>query len=135
MTSKNLFFKLIWQDFKKRIWCPIIIFLVYFLGMELRLFHYLDRIEKYPSNYDYTIKDYLANEFFAPSQNYTMTYLAIMIGVVCGLSGYAYLHSKKQLDTYHSMPVKREVLFLSRYVSGFLMFFMPAATMWSSSSC
>lgn len=127
MTSKNLFFKLIWQDFKKRIWCPIIIFLVYFLGMELRLFHYLDRIEKYPSNYDYTIKDYLANEFFAPSQNYTITCLAIVIGVVCGLSGYAYLHSKKQLDTYHSMPVKREVLFLSRYVSGFLMFFMPAA--------
>lgn len=126
MTSKNLFFKLIWQDIKKRIWCPIIIFLAYFLGMELRLFYYLDRIEKYPSNYDYTMKDYLANEFFAPSQNFTMTYLAIVIGVVCGLSGYAYLHSKKQLDTYHSMPVKREVLFLARYVSGFLMFLIPA---------
>lgn len=125
MTSKNLFFKLIWQDFKKRIWCPIIIFLVYFLGMELRLFHYFDRIEKHPSDYDYTMKHYLANEFFGLSQNYTITYLTIIIGVVCALSGYAYLHSKKQLDTYHSMPVKREVLFLSRYVSGFFMFFIP----------
>ena len=126
MTSKNLFFKLVWQDFKKRIWCPIIIFLIYFLGMELRLFHYLDRIEKYPSDYNYTMKDYLANEFFAPSQNYTMTCLTIVIGVLCALSGYAYLHSKKQLDTYHSMPVKREILFLSRYVSGFIMFLIPA---------
>ena len=125
MTSKNLFFKLIWQDFKKRIWCPILIFLVYFLGMELRLLNYFDRMERYPSNYNYTIRHYLANEFFSPAQNYTVTYLTIIVGVVCALSGYAYLHSKKQLDTYHSMPVKREALFLSRHVSGFLMFLVP----------
>lgn len=125
MTSKNLFFKLIWQDFKKRIWCPILIFLAYFLAMELRLLNYLDRVERYPSNYNYTIKHYLANEFFSPSQNYTITYLTIIVGVVCALSGYAYLHSRKQLDTYHSMPVKREMLFVSRYVSGFLMFLLP----------
>ncbi len=125
MTSKNLFFKLIWQDFKKRIWCPILIFLVYFLGLELRLLNYFDRMERYPSDYNYTIKHYLANEFFSPAQNYTVTYLTIIVGVVCALSGYAYLHSRKQLDTYHSMPVKREALFMSRYVSGFLMFLVP----------
>ena len=125
MTSKNLFFKLIWQDFRKRIWCPILIFLVYFLGMELRLLNYIDRMERYPSDYNYTIKHYLANEFFSPAQNYTVTYLTIVVGVVCALSGYAYLHSKKQLDTYHSMPVKRENLFFARYVSGFLMFLIP----------
>lgn len=127
MTSKNLFFKLIWQDFKKRIWCPILIFLAYFLGMEIRLLNYLDRMERYPSNYDYTIQHYLANEFFTPDSNYTITYMTIIIGAVCALSGYAYLHSRKQLDTYHSMPVKREVLFFSRYISGVLMFFIPFA--------
>lgn len=125
MTSKNLFFKLIWQDFKKRIWCPILIFLAYFLAMELRLLNYLDHMERYPSNYEYTMKHFLANEFFAPSQNYMVTYLTIVVGVVCALSGYAYLHSRKQLDTYHSMPVKREILFAARYVSGFLMFVLP----------
>lgn len=125
MTSKNLFFKLIWQDFKKRIWCPILIFLAYFLGMEMRLLNYLDRFKRYPSNYDYTVRHYLANEFFSPAQNYTVTYLTMIVGVVCALSGYAYLHSRKQLDTYHSMPVKREKLFFARYVSGFLMFLLP----------
>ena len=30
MTSRILFFKLIRQDVKKRIWCPIVIFLGYF---------------------------------------------------------------------------------------------------------
>lgn len=127
MTSKNLFFKLIWQDFKKRIWCPILVFLAYFLGMEIRLLNYLEHMERYPSYYDFSIKHYLANNFFAPDTNYTVTYMTIVIGGVCALSGYAYLHSRKQLDTYHSMPVKREILFFSRYVSGFFMFLLPFA--------
>ena len=37
MISKNLFFKLIKQDFKKRIWCPILIFVICFLGLEVRM--------------------------------------------------------------------------------------------------
>lgn len=37
MTSRNLFFKLVRQDFRKRIWCPVLIFITYFLGLEVRL--------------------------------------------------------------------------------------------------
>lgn len=127
MTSKNLFFKLIWQDFKKRIWCPIIIFIAYFLCMEIQLLNYIDRMERYPSDFDYTIKHYIANNFFSPDMNSIIIYMTAIVAAVCALSGYAYLHSRKQLDTYHSMPVKREVLFFSRYISGLIMFVIPFA--------
>ena len=35
MTSGNLFFKLLIQDFRKRIWCPICIFILDFLMLEV----------------------------------------------------------------------------------------------------
>ncbi len=125
MTSKNLFFKLIRQDLKKRIWCPILIFLGYFLALEIQLLNYLDRMDRRPSNYNYTKMHYLANTFFSPDNNSMIIVITMFVGAVCALSGYAYLHSKKQLDTYHSMPVKREVLFFSHYVSGVLMYVIP----------
>ena len=37
MTSGNLFFKLVRQDCRRRMWCPVLIFIAYFLGMEVHL--------------------------------------------------------------------------------------------------
>lgn len=125
MTSKNLFFKLIWQDFKKRIWCPIIIFIAFLLSMEVPLLNSLDNMKRYPSNYSYDMKHYIANEFFSPDMNVIILFMTGIVAAVCAFSGYAYLHSRKQLDTFHSMPVKREVLFFARYLSGIFMFFIP----------
>ena len=116
MTSKNLFFKLIWQDFKKRIWCPIIIFLVYFVATEIPLLKMLDWIKQYPNESLYGLKHYFANDFLSPNENCILLYLTVVVAAICAFCGYAYLHSRKQLDTYHSMPVKREVLFFTKYV-------------------
>ena len=127
MTSKNLFFKLIWQDFKKRIWCPIIIFLVYFVATEIPLLKMLDWIKQYPNESLYGLKHYFANDFLSPNENCILLYLTVVVAAICAFCGYAYLHSRKQLDTYHSMPVKREVLFFTKYVSGTLMFAVPFA--------
>lgn len=127
MTSRKLFFRLIWQDFKKRIWCPILIFVVYLLSMEVPLLNQFDRMKRYPTDYTYNTKHYLANDFFSPDANVMILYMTGIIAAVCAFGGYAYLHSRKQLDTYHSMPVKRAVLFFARYFSGLLMFVVPFA--------
>lgn len=47
---------------------------------------------------------------------------------LCALSGYAYLHTRTQLDTYHSLPVSRTQLFWSKYLSGILQFLLPFLT-------
>ena len=34
------------QDFRKRVWCPILIFITYFLGLEVRLLMTMDKYLK-----------------------------------------------------------------------------------------
>lgn len=40
--------------------------------------------------------------------------------MILGLTGFLYLHSKKQIDFYNSLPVKREMLFAVKFLDGFL---------------
>lgn len=123
MTSRNLFFKIVKQDLRKRIWCPIIMFIAFFLSMELNLLKTMDSIKFDMVEYD--IKYFVTNMLFTPAGNLITTFLVIVMAILCGISGFAYLHSRKQLDTYHSLPVSRTTLFLGKYVSGILMFLIP----------
>lgn len=124
MTSKKLFFKLIIQDLKKRIWCPLLIFISYFLAFEVMLLMQLDNIKQFPNRYDYDARTYVSEYFFGTNAQIYMIIVCIT-ALVCAVSGFAYLHSKTQLDTYHSLPVSRTQLFLSKYVSGILQFLLP----------
>ena len=124
MTSKKLFFKLIIQDLKKRIWCPLIIFISYFLAFEVMLLMQLDNIKQFPGRYDYDARTYVSEYFFGTNAQIYMIIVCIT-ALVCAVSGFAYLHSKTQLDTYHSLPVSRTQLFLSKYISGILQFLIP----------
>lgn len=129
MTSKNLFFKLIRQDFRKRIWCPILIFVAYFLSLEVRLLMETERYLKYPGEYYYDVGVYDAvtfvREYFFGRDAAMMSIVTCAAAFLCGISGYAYLHSRIQLDMYHSLPVSRSQLFWSKYLSGILQFFFP----------
>ncbi len=124
MTSKNLFFKLIKQDFKKRIWCPILIFIAYFLALEVVLLMQLEAISQNPRSTAYNATEYVTNIFLG-SNDVFYTLCVCLTALICGISGFSYLNSKMQLDTYHSMPVSRGVLFFSKYVSGILQFIVP----------
>jgi hypothetical protein len=124
MISKRLFFKLILQDMKKRIWCPIIIFISFFLTMEVQLMVMLENITQNQAVYGYDTLSYVKYNFF--NQSNTLDLIAICVAAgVCAISGFSYLHSKTQIDTYHSMPVGRFKLFVSKYISGALMFIVP----------
>ena len=53
-----------------------------------------------------------------------MVFLFLMAAVVVGVTAFSYLHNKKKVDFYHSIPVRREVLFTVQYGDGIL---IPAA--------
>ncbi|MDE7479141.1 MAG: hypothetical protein K2M91_14580, partial [Lachnospiraceae bacterium] len=124
MTSKNLFFKLIKQDFKKRIWCPIVMFIAFFLALEVILLMETENMIKYPDLYAYDIVTFVREYFFGRDMA-AMAWGICGAAFLCGISGFAYLHSKTQMDTYHSLPVSRSQLFWSKYISGILQFFIP----------
>ncbi len=129
MTSRNLFFKLVRQDFRKRIWCPVLIFITYFLGLEVRLLMETEKFLVDGGEFIYggvscDIVVYVSHLFFG-REAWMIAVVTCGVAFLCGISGYAYLHSRTQLDTYHSLPVSRTQLFWSRYVSGIMQFFFP----------
>lgn len=123
MTSKNLFFKRMKKDLEQRIWIPVIFFILAFLSMEMNL---ISRIEIWSDRVDYVdrMNKYLMNTFFSHTGNgfYIFT---CGVAVVSALTGFAFMHSSKKLDVYHSIPIKREKLFLQQYCYGIFYFLIP----------
>lgn len=124
MISKNLFFKLIKQDFRKRIWCPLLLLIVFFLFLEVPMMMRMESIVRYPKSYSYDISTYVRDYFFG-ADAVVMAAVVCAVAFLCALSGYSYLHTRAQVDTYHSLPISRTQLFWSKYLSGILQFLFP----------
>lgn len=125
MISKNLFFKLIKQEWKQKIWCPLLIVITFFLAMEVQLLMVLQEMTRWPKSYDYSKAHYFANHFLSPDHNMAITIMTCMTAIVCGLTMFSYVHVRQKLDTYHSLPVKRAKMFWARYSSGVLFYLFP----------
>lgn len=52
--------------------------------------------------------------------NYYVTFGMIIMGVLCGIALFSYLHSRQRVDFYHALPVKRSTLFVNNYAAGLL---------------
>lgn len=122
MTSKNLFFKRFKQDAEQRIWLPVILFIISFIFLEIAL---VSEFEWLKTRDDYVARavDYLTNEFFVPHS--VIGFLTVIAAFLCALTGFSFVHSSKKLDVYHSLPIKREKLFLHQYFYGILYYVIP----------
>ncbi|KIR01789.1 hypothetical protein P261_00603 [Lachnospiraceae bacterium TWA4] len=58
-------------------------------------------------------------------KNYLIYMGTVGLGVLTGLNGFSYLFDRRKVDFYHSLPIKREKLYLVSYVNGLLMFVLP----------
>ena len=48
-----------------------------------------------------------------------------LMGLICAVTGYSYLHSKVKQDFFHSMPVTRGQWFMISYFGGLIIFLVP----------
>lgn len=122
MTSKNLCFNLMKEDMKRRIWTVALLFLAFAFCIVIPVI-YMGGVpmEDYQ---DYAA--WLANVRsgvleMVGGENPFVVMIMVVASVVCGVSGFSYLHNAKKVDFYHSIPVKRENLFLASYLNGILM--------------
>ncbi len=123
MILKNLFFKLQKEDLKRRIWtlALIIIGMLFILPIQCAI-----RVDRY---YDNNFLDHLKIvnyliKFMGPA-NFLLTAFTVISAIVSGLSGFYYLQSRKKIDLYHSIPVKRETLFSTGFLNGILIYAIP----------
>lgn len=122
MTSRNLCFKLMREDIKRRVWtiALTILSLVFTLlvPVAIKTGAYLDEL---PEGYSVYEKQWWLRELTGfVGVNGMVIFILVALSVVWAVSGFRYLHNSRQVDFYHSIPVKRGQLFLASYLNGIL---------------
>lgn len=135
MTSKSLFFRLMKEDLKRKIWAISLSFLMFFFWMPvaaaMAISSLKQNMERWIANGTLFGEGITAQMEYKTRLTYLVTEVlgfenpltAITIGIaaiVLALTGFMYLHSRKQMDFYHSIPVRREMIFAVKYLDGFL---------------
>ena len=131
MTAKLTGVKLLWEDVKTRSWLFILMtvgsaaLLPFGLQMRLSTLEYdmlpvlQEDMEWFRQAKEQVLLDVLG-------YGNSMVYFGcIVAAVISAVTGFAYLQSRRQVDFYHSLPLRRERLFLIRYLGGFLMTAVP----------
>lgn len=140
MTSGSLFFKLMREDMKRRIWVIALMLLAFFFVMPVKLALLMEdaaQSQYYRYNdFEYFVQDgTLSAQEFASKLTELKTkvvleqvefddgfvvLLVITAAVLIGITGFSYLYNKRKVDFYHSIPVRRELLFGVQYIDGIL---------------
>lgn len=130
MTSRSLFFKYMRENTKQRIWSVALTMLICFFAFPVTTALGISMAFR-PENLNSSLPADLA---LAQAQKvftrdmlriYSMksgelAFMLTLAAVVLAVSGFAYLHSKKKTDFYHSLPIRREMLYAATCLNGFL---------------
>ena len=128
MTSKISCIKFIKEDLRQRTWLIAILSTVTFLFQPLMLIIGINEKKNWINTVSpgFTMKDFKFWLFnFMGFNNNAVVFCVILFAILCGVSGFYYLHSKEKLNLIHSLPIRRERLFFIQFVSGFLIFLIP----------
>lgn len=130
MTSRNLFFKVCFHEFKKHIWSMAIIFVVMFFAFPVsNLLVTQSELSYAKSGQNLADTAGILQEYYLGSafsfQNVFYLIVLIFSAVLLAVSGFSYLNSRKKVDFIHSMPIKRESLFGAKFLVGFLNYALP----------
>ena len=123
MTSRRLFFKMMREDIRRRLWAVALVILSWFFVFPVR-------VALIPGEYRleealYQQKIIERTEHWFSIGNVWGMFVIILGAVILGISSFSYLHSKKKVDFYHSIPVRREVLFLVNFWDGVWIMAIP----------
>ncbi len=130
MTLKISYSKHIKENLKHRAWLIAFSFIALFLLMPVYALFMIDTqktVNVHSSDLQ-MLKDWAQNNYsglFNGNSNILIIIFIVGIGLICGVTGFSYLHSKVKQDFYHSMAVTRTQWFFISYISGLLIFLVP----------
>lgn len=125
MTSRNYLFNSIKENIRRNFYLFILITLGFLAIFPLKTIMALDRAKAIipMENEMNPVKMEFLN--CIGMENNMATIFIGVIAVLLGIIGFCYLYSGEKTDFYHSLPLKREELFVIPFFSGFFMFFVP----------
>ena len=121
MTSKTLFHNLLLDDIRRKRGLFIIALISFIFINPISTMMYIERLMNSTEIESMArIRSYCISQIsFSYWGN---SVLPVILSVILAVVSFSFLFSKKKTDLYHSLPVKRETLFFSRYLSGVLIF-------------
>ena len=127
MTSRNSFFKLLKEDLRQRLWTIVLAAIVFILPVPIYIAMEISGSRGFSTG----LLDNFARNLAEPMarDSIWMVLVTVCGALICAVSGFGYLFSKKKVDFFHSLPVKRETLFAVRYINGVLIYLVPYLAM------
>ena len=122
MTLRNWFFNWMIEEGKRRLWAIALSCLVFFFSLPV-VAVFLSGTEYNPEFRKIRFTEDIVA--LLSYDNGWMIFIMMVLAVVLGITGYAYLNSRKKVDFYHSIPIKRGKLFSVTYVVGVLIVAVP----------
>ena len=127
MTSRSSFFKLMKEDLRQRLWTIILAMIVFVLPVPIAIAMEISGSRGFGTG---MLDNYARNLAEPMGRESAWLVLVTVVGaLICAVSGFGYLFSKKKVDFFHSLPVKREKLFAVRYINGVLIYLVPYLAM------
>lgn len=126
MMSGILFIRLIREDIRHRGWFAALSAIALFLLMPVYSMLYLDGQGMFQNGAD--VDKYIQESFSGLINGNTFAPLCtaiFVLAMLAAMSGFTFIHSREQLDFYHSLPLRRGSWFAAAYISGFAMFAVP----------
>lgn len=121
MTSKISFLKYTKNEIHRRVWLIMLLGILFFLFQPVAGLLKLGE-EQTDLNHVYLFESmvqYLVNG------NGLVTGITGIGAVLAGFTGFSFVYSRKKLDLFHSLPIRRERLFAQQIVSNYLLFLLP----------
>ncbi|WP_099467595.1 DUF6449 domain-containing protein [Konateibacter massiliensis] len=125
MTSRSLYFNLLWEDMKRRIWTISLSMLVFLFVFPIQTLMRLERWEK--AFYGVKATDVDFAKIISQYSGEFLIVVTVTGAIICAISGFFYLYGRNKVDFYHSVPIKREKLFAVSYINGIIIYLVPFA--------
>lgn len=135
MTSKSSFLVSMKENSKRRLWVWIISALAFMLVFPALTALNINGIARagrqMAENYGSTIAAEIIHERLLNGMrrmvgmNTGMMLLSSALAVISAVQGFSYLYSRKKIDFYMGMPVKRKKRFLVIWLNGILLYIIP----------
>lgn len=113
MTSQSILWNLLNENLKRRI--LTVVLSVYFVVMSA--FSAITSIQNAGSGDP--------KELFFGSAGNGFIWVSILIAAVCAVNGFSFLFSRVKTDFYYSLPVTKKDVYLSVYLNGIGIYFIP----------
>lgn len=130
MISKNSFWASMRENNKRRIWLWMISVLFWFFYYPVCMAMLMSRKQGHNRIDGLTgaaAKERLTNAAYEwlTYNNGAIVFAVAVIAIICAIQGFSYLYSRKKVDMYHSVPVKKSQRFVVIFMNGVLIFFVP----------